>query len=165
MGPMIVILVRNRDLADLPVRRLHVIPAGLIPLCRCTEILLQRALQLVEPLLLLTLRLTKELDLREPTIGSRLEMEMQGALREAKELAAHFIVTIRDLLRPVRSNQIQEGLLGKAPRHIESRDIKRKCSCEVHLIARPNGSRLSCGALKKKVSFNILRAPPASSAC
>ncbi len=29
----------------------------------------------------------------------------------------------------------------------------------------PNGSRLSCGALKKKVSFNILRAPPASSAC
>src|SRR6266566_2863615 len=99
MGPMIVVLVRNRDLADLPVRRLHVIPAGLIPLCRCTEILLQRALQLVEPLLLLTLRLTKELDLREPTIGSRLEMEMHGALREAKELAAHFIVTIRDLLR------------------------------------------------------------------
>jgi hypothetical protein len=30
---------------------------------------------------------------------------------------------------------------------------------------RPNGSRLSCGALKKKASFNILRAPPASSAC
>jgi len=29
----------------------------------------------------------------------------------------------------------------------------------------PNGSRLSCGALKKKGSFNILRAPPASSAC
>jgi hypothetical protein len=29
----------------------------------------------------------------------------------------------------------------------------------------PNGSRLSCGALKKKVSFNILCAPPASSAC
>jgi len=31
--------------------------------------------------------------------------------------------------------------------------------------APPNGVRLSCGALKKKVSFNILRAPPASSAC
>jgi len=31
--------------------------------------------------------------------------------------------------------------------------------------AQPNGSRLSCGALKKKVSFNILRAPPASTAC
>jgi len=30
---------------------------------------------------------------------------------------------------------------------------------------RPNGSRLSCGALKKKVSFNILRASSASSAC
>src|SRR5258705_10718084 len=29
----------------------------------------------------------------------------------------------------------------------------------------PNGSRLSCGALKKESSFNILRAPPASSAC
>jgi len=29
----------------------------------------------------------------------------------------------------------------------------------------PNESRLSCGALKKKVSFNILRAPAASSAC
>ena len=28
----------------------------------------------------------------------------------------------------------------------------------------PNGSRLSCGALKKE-SFLILRAPPASSAC
>ena len=31
--------------------------------------------------------------------------------------------------------------------------------------ALPNGPRLSCGALKKKVSFNILRAPAASSAC
>jgi hypothetical protein len=31
--------------------------------------------------------------------------------------------------------------------------------------APSNGSRLSCGALKKDVSFNILRAPPASSAC
>ncbi len=30
--------------------------------------------------------------------------------------------------------------------------------------ARPNGSRLSCGALKKD-SFPNLRAPPASSAC
>src|SRR3989442_6599090 len=30
---------------------------------------------------------------------------------------------------------------------------------------RPNGSRLSCGALKKKSSFHILRAPSASSAC
>jgi len=28
----------------------------------------------------------------------------------------------------------------------------------------PNESRLSCGALKKKMSFNILRAPTASSA-
>jgi len=28
-----------------------------------------------------------------------------------------------------------------------------------------NGSRVSCGALKKKVSFNTLRAPPAASAC
>jgi len=39
-----------------------------------------------------------------------------------------------------------------------------------HQIARAcslpsNESRLSCGALKKKVSFNILRAPSASSAC
>src|SRR5882672_12851808 len=34
------------------------------------------------------------------------------------------------------------------------------------MLARPaNGSRLSCGALKKKVSFSILRVPPASSAC
>jgi len=33
------------------------------------------------------------------------------------------------------------------------------------ILPLPNGSRLSCGALKKKVSFNILRAPPASSAC
>src|SRR5947209_13989631 len=31
--------------------------------------------------------------------------------------------------------------------------------------SQPNGSRLSCGALKKESSFNILRAPPASSAC
>src|SRR6266487_419650 len=31
--------------------------------------------------------------------------------------------------------------------------------------ALPNGSRLSCGALKKESSFNILRAPTASSAC
>jgi len=30
--------------------------------------------------------------------------------------------------------------------------------------ALPNGSRLSCGALKKD-SFRNLRAPPASSAC
>jgi len=30
--------------------------------------------------------------------------------------------------------------------------------------AQPNGSRLSCGALKKD-SFHNLRAPPASSAC
>ncbi len=29
----------------------------------------------------------------------------------------------------------------------------------------PNGSRLSCGALVKESSFNILRAPAASSAC
>src|SRR5437667_5754454 len=29
----------------------------------------------------------------------------------------------------------------------------------------PNGSRLSCGALVKEESVNILRAPPASSAC
>jgi hypothetical protein len=29
----------------------------------------------------------------------------------------------------------------------------------------PNGSRLSCCALVKKQSYNILRAPPASSAC
>src|SRR6267143_2681159 len=29
----------------------------------------------------------------------------------------------------------------------------------------PNGSRLSCGALEKESSFNILCAPPASSAC
>ena|SRR3989442_11517897 len=35
------------------------------------------------------------------------------------------------------------------------------CSC---LTAQPNGSRLSCGALKKD-SFLNLRAPPASSAC
>src|SRR3989442_15773922 len=146
MGPMIVVLVRDRDLADLPARRLYVIPTGLVPLRRCTEILLERALQLVEPLLLLTLGLAKELDLRQPPIGSRLEMEMHGALREAKELAAHFIVTVRDLLRAVLSNQIQEGLLGKAPRHIESRDIKRKCSCYVHLSARPNWIRVSCGA-------------------
>ncbi len=34
----------------------------------------------------------------------------------------------------------------------------------VCLDAQPNGSRLSCGALKKD-SFNNLRAPPASSAC
>ena len=163
MGPMIVVLMRDRDLADLPVRRLYVIPAGLAPLRRCTKILLERALQLFEPLLLLTLWLTKELDLREPPIGSRLEMEMHGAFREAKELAAHFIVTVRDLLRAVLSNHIQEGLLGKAPRHIESRDFKRKCSCYVHLIARPNESRLSCGA-RKKDSFRNLRAPSASSA-
>src|SRR5438445_13803687 len=32
-------------------------------------------------------------------------------------------------------------------------------------LGKSNGVRLSCGALKKKVSFNILRAPPASSAC
>jgi len=32
-------------------------------------------------------------------------------------------------------------------------------------VAPSNGSRLSCGALKKESSFNILRAPPASSAC
>jgi hypothetical protein len=31
-------------------------------------------------------------------------------------------------------------------------------------VLRPNGSRLSCGALKKD-SFLNLRAPPASSAC
>src|SRR6266545_1938912 len=31
-------------------------------------------------------------------------------------------------------------------------------------VALPNGSRLSCGALKKD-SFSNLRAPPASSAC
>jgi len=35
----------------------------------------------------------------------------------------------------------------------------------VPYLAPPNGPRLSCGALKKKVSFNILRAPSASSAC
>src|SRR6266550_7089103 len=35
----------------------------------------------------------------------------------------------------------------------------------VYGLGMPNGSRLSCGALKKKVSFNILRVPPASSAC
>jgi hypothetical protein len=29
----------------------------------------------------------------------------------------------------------------------------------------PNGPRLSCGALVKESSFNILRAPSASSAC
>jgi len=29
----------------------------------------------------------------------------------------------------------------------------------------PNGSRLSCGALMKKSSFNTLRAPAASGAC
>jgi len=34
-----------------------------------------------------------------------------------------------------------------------------------NIVSRPNGSRLSCGALKKESSFNILRAPPASSAC
>jgi hypothetical protein len=164
MGPMIVVLVRDRDLTDLPARGLYVILAGLVPLRGCTEVLLERALQLVEPLLLLTLGLTKELDLREPPIGSRLEMEMHGTFREAKELAAHFIVTVRDLLRPVLSNHLQEGLFGKAPRHIESRGIKRKCSCYVHLTARPNGSRLSCGALKKD-SFPNLRAPSASSAC
>ncbi len=32
-------------------------------------------------------------------------------------------------------------------------------------VLPPNGSRLSCGALVKESSFNILRAPPASSAC
>ncbi len=32
------------------------------------------------------------------------------------------------------------------------------------VVVRPNGSRLSCGALKKD-SFPNLRAPPASSAC
>ena len=42
-------------------------------------------------------------------------------------------------------------------------------SIEVHHASlqsqRPNGSRLSCGALKKELSFNILRALAASSAC
>src|SRR5882672_7337718 len=32
-------------------------------------------------------------------------------------------------------------------------------------LTLPHGSRLSCGALVKKQSLNILRAPPASSAC
>src|SRR5438045_4206346 len=35
---------------------------------------------------------------------------------------------------------------------------------ESHANGLPNGSRLSCGALKKD-SFHNLRAPPASSAC
>src|SRR2546422_2451707 len=41
-------------------------------------------------------------------------------------------------------------------------DAKRRT--EVGRLALPNGSRLSCGALKKD-SFLNLRAPPASSAC
>jgi len=36
--------------------------------------------------------------------------------------------------------------------------------CTAKSCAPPNGSRLSCGALKEK-SFHNLRAPPASSAC
>jgi hypothetical protein len=37
-------------------------------------------------------------------------------------------------------------------------------SARLTLTVLPNGSRLSCGALKKN-SFHNLRAPPASSAC
>ncbi len=39
-----------------------------------------------------------------------------------------------------------------------------KTGLVVALLAQPNGSRLSCGALKKE-SFHNLRAPSASSAC
>src|SRR5258705_2710675 len=38
------------------------------------------------------------------------------------------------------------------------------CMCETEPSMRPNGSRLSCGAMKKD-SFRNLRAQPASSAC
>ena len=55
---------------------------------------------------------------------------------------------------------ISAGLCGTAC-------MTRKTVTRIHmrLVAPSNGSRLSCGALKKKVSFNILRASSASSAC
>src|SRR5439155_14206813 len=54
-----------------------------------------------------------------------------------------------------------------APAHAEARrqiGIRREARVTPRVMRLPNESRLSCGALKKKVSFNILRAPPASSA-
>jgi hypothetical protein len=52
-----------------------------------------------------------------------------------------------------------------AARRAERRMGPLRSSLCTPLPRRPNGSRLSCGALKKESPFNILRAPSASSAC
>src|SRR5207247_10588921 len=47
--------------------------------------------------------------------------------------------------------------------HVEHGNLEMG-SCSAGVVSkessRPNGSRLSCGALNKEVSFNTLRAPP-----
>src|SRR5436309_8596423 len=63
---------------------------------------------------------------------------------------------------------------GASPSRVLAHNGRRSGDCETKEAARPrhdgaslkrpNGSRLSCGALKKN-SFLNLRAPPASSAC
>jgi len=45
----------------------------------------------------------------------------------------------------------------------EERDLSEHIGLSCRLVGPPNGSRLSCGALKND-SFLNLRAPPASSA-
>jgi len=49
---------------------------------------------------------------------------------------------------------------------VEARVVNQRCVTHTSLesVGAPNGSRLSCGALKKD-SLHNLRAPPASGAC
>jgi hypothetical protein len=66
---------------------------------------------------------------------------------------------------PMIRAELARGLLGCD--WMPSENTRSEQTPKEHAIslALSNGSRLSCGALVKKQSYNILRAPPASSAC
>ncbi len=69
------------------------------------------------------------------------------------------VVTVRSSHAPNRAHIT-------ATRSVDLMPFRRPGICLLHTVQLrlSNGSRLSCGALKKD-SFHNLRAPPASSAC
>ena len=76
---------------------------------------------------------------------------IEGICHKQEEVFAMRLPDAQDLVEQARRAQTRPLWFWKKPLAVSS-------------IAQPNGSRLSCGALKKD-SFLNLRAPPASSAC
>jgi hypothetical protein len=78
-------------------------------------------------------------------------------LKHAEVTAHHFNLGLEF---PADARRHPDGVNAR-----DSVDAIPECYSSHGTAEPPNGSRLSCGALVTESSFNILRAPPASSAC